>query len=93
MRAGREEDGGREDEGRLFVLEFLLSGLTISGDMIECSTVVPSGIVCGETVSLLRMLSALLVMSFSRGEEGREPSAALYVGDVIDSNVGNAVRL
>lgn len=89
MRAGRDVDV-RVDR----VLEFLLSGLVISpiGDMTECSTAIPSGMVCGETVSLLRMLSALSVMALVFvGDRGGDFDCCSRVCDVVDSDVWKAV--
>lgn len=85
IRAGREVDV-RADR----VLEFRLSGLKIStvGDVTTCSTAIPSGMVCGDTVSLLRMLSALSVMALaSVGEKGGDIDSSSRVGDVIDADV------
>ena len=71
------------------VLLFRLSGLLISsvGDIKlsnECSTGLPSGMVCGDTVSLLKILSALSVMALLPGES----DSSSYVGDVVDANIG-----
>ena len=74
------------------VLEFLLSGLAISaiGEVRpsrECSIVLPSGIVCGDTVSLLSILSALSVIALSIvGEVGEWRSSSLIC--VLDADVG-----
>lgn len=86
------------EEARLdFKLESLLNGLVISplvGDAMECSTVTPSGIVCGDTISLLRMLSELLIMSLlARGDVAGESLMTSPMGDAMNVDGRDAARV
>ena len=82
---------GRDVEMRMErTLEFRLSGLVISpvGEVTKCSTTLPSGMVGGGIVSLLKMLSALSVMALSIvGESGGEPKSSSRMCDVMNSDV------
>ena len=86
----RDDRRGRSTVGILLdpvtridrVLDFLLNGFEIStiGEVRpsrECSTRLPSGIVCGDTVSLVSILSVLSVIAlFIEGDVGEWRSSS-----------------
>ena len=78
------------------VLEFLLNGPSRSvlvgdktGDVIVWLTPCPSGMICGETVSLVLMLSIESVILLLEGETGDFGSPSV-VGDIVDADVRDA---